>query len=78
MNVIKAPFTEQQVKNLNAYQAQGKFHPFTCCGGNYEGNDKCERQNRTGEGLLKASVNGWICPCGKYTQDWAHESMAEK
>lgn len=27
---IKVPFTDEQVKNLNEYQANGKFHEFTC------------------------------------------------
>ena len=27
---ITAPFTPEQVKALNYYQASGVFHPFTC------------------------------------------------
>lgn len=30
MKQIKAPFTKDQVDNLNAYQHSSSFHPFTC------------------------------------------------
>lgn len=58
-------FTEDQVESLNAYQACGQWHPFTC--GNHCG------------ATLIATTDGWICPtegCG-YTQDWAHSFMAD-
>jgi hypothetical protein len=32
---VRAPFTPEQVENLNDYQASGTFHEFTC------GNDLC-------------------------------------
>lgn len=59
---LQAPFTDEQVKNLNAFQKAGYFHPFTC------GKCSCD---------LVATKDGWICPtegCG-YTQDWAHGFM---
>lgn len=62
--MLKAPWTDEQVKNLNDYQNSGRFHPFTC------GN--CRND-------LVALNEGWTCPtpdCG-YTQDWAHEFMAQ-
>lgn len=69
---IYAPFTEDQVESLNSYQKSGQFHPFTCC--SHEG---CVRSEHEG-GLLKAREEGWICPCGKWTQKWAWKFMAEK
>lgn len=71
---IKAPFTDEQVKALNEYQTKGRFHPFTCC--SPESVTECLRIKGTAEGLLTATNDGWICPCGKYKQDWAHEFMA--
>lgn len=76
MEEIKAPFTDEQVKNLNDYQTTGRFHPFTCC--SPEEIIECTRANGTSEGLLVATNDGWICPCGKYTQNWAHKFMTEK
>lgn len=70
MSKIFAPFTEEQVKNLNIYQ-DSWFHPFTCCGHN-----GCKRREHN-DGILIATTEGWICPCGKYKQDWAHAGMAE-
>ena len=61
-----APFTPEEVANLQAYQNAGIFHPFTC------GNEKCRAD-------LVPTTNGWICPrdgCG-YTQNWAHEFMMD-
>ena len=69
---LKAPFTKGQVDALNKYQNEGKFHPFTCCSHPVP---ECERKAGKSEGKLIATVNGWICPCGKYTQYWAHEFM---
>jgi hypothetical protein len=127
MQQIKAPFTEEQVNNLNLFQQNTRFHPFTCGGKT----DVCKRHSayekrRTiqaefqkndvswlreevkkldewksvaddcadwqfanilasqvipysdeNEGMLKATTDGWICPCGEYKQDWAHDFMAE-
>lgn len=75
MDRINAPFTDQEVENLNKYQQSGLFHPFTC-GGSDWGIEECERANGTGEGLLTATSGGWVCPCGKYKQDWAWDFMA--
>lgn len=69
---MKAPFSEEQVKSLNAHQNNSQLHPYTC---NREF-DECEvRMNPndyTKNGILIATTEGWICPCGKYKQGWAH------
>lgn len=62
---LKAPWTPEQVEALNAYQQLGYVHEFTC---------PESHEDRT----LLAGPNGWVClRCG-YTQDWAHEFMADK
>lgn len=72
-NQIKTPFSTEHVEKLNKYQQSGFFHPFTCCSA---GDDEtCERRNGKGEGILIATNEGWVCPCGKYKQDWAHTFM---
>ncbi len=68
MEKITAPFTEEQVERLNKYQNERRFHPFTCC------SYGCKRED---EGILIATKDGWVCPCGKYKQDWAHDFMAK-
>lgn len=64
---MKAPFTPEQVAALNEFQ-KGPMHPFTCPG------DKkhCYKDN-----VLVATEQGWVCACGEYTQDWAHDFMVE-
>lgn len=75
MSVIKAPFTKEQVKALNEWQQDGGVHPFTCS--TPENAPECERANGVGDGDLRATKHGWICPCGKFTQDWAHDFMID-
>lgn len=127
MEKITAPFTEEQVKNLNEYQKAGRFHPYTCCSQNLasckrkkstkERNQKADEYLSNGiewlkkeikdinypldadelcdwqmaniiaskdipytdenEGVLIATIEGWICPCGEYTQNSASSYMAE-
>lgn len=68
---IKAPFTEEQVHKLQEWQ-EGPGHPFTCCS-----HDGCDRLNQPNEGALIPTVDGWVCPCGKWKQDWCHDFMCE-
>ena len=65
-----APWTKDQVENLEKWQTTGWVHPFTCFG---EGD--CKINEREDQGILQPTVDGWICPCGKYTQNWATESQ---
>lgn len=64
---IRAPWTEAQVAALNAYQASGTMHPFTC-GGDHD-------MHQT----LIAEADGWHCPdeACDYRQDWAWAWMAD-
>lgn len=72
MNDIKTPFTQEQVDKLNNYQKSGKFHPYTCS----KSFEECEvnqmPKDNSKDGILTATESGWVCPCGKYKQDWAH------
>ncbi len=60
---IQAPFSLEQVNNLNAYQAVGQGHPFTC------GGEGCRE-------ILIAGRPGWTCLKCSYEQKWAWEWMA--
>lgn len=64
-NIIKAPFTDEEVKNLNEFQKLGFVHVFTC-GNDHEGNR-----------VLVATNKGWICPSCDYTQNWCHAIMVD-
>jgi hypothetical protein len=64
MYQLWAPFTEEQVAGLNAYQKATNIHPFTC------GNDSSHP-------VLIASTDGWYCSACDYTQVWAHAAMAD-
>jgi hypothetical protein len=59
---VFAPWSIDQVASLNAYQASGHFHPFTCDRGAH---------------VLVATPQGWICPQDDYTQAWAHDFMLD-
>jgi hypothetical protein len=66
MSVVK--WTEEQVASLNRWQENSLYHVFICPGDYRE----CENHRE-----LKATTDGWVCQCGKYTQDWAHDFMLE-
>lgn len=65
-NIVRTPWTPAQVSRLNRWQTSGIFHPFTCG----------KRDGHEGEGILTATINGWVCQECDYTQDWAHDFMA--
>jgi hypothetical protein len=66
---IKAPWTPEQVTALNEFQESEFVHPFTCGGNNRD------EKHLDGEGVLVATIYGWVCPFCDYEQDWAHEFM---
>lgn len=63
--MLRAPWTSEQIAALNAFQHNGRFHPFTC------GTD-------SGHRVLLATPDGWVCEDCEYRQTWAHEFMAQK
>lgn len=69
---IFAPFTPEQVEALKLWQSSGSFHPFTCC--SYDG---CKRMKQPNEGELIPTEEGWVCPCGKWKQEWCHTFMID-
>ena len=77
MNQITAPFNKEQIDALNKYQNSGRFHPFTCDRGEKECEVNIRPRDYSKDGVLIAVEDGWICPCGKYKQDWCHSFMAE-
>ena len=64
MKIVKAPWTEEQIKLLDERQTREDMHPYTCeCGHN-----------------LEPFKSGWYCEnqCG-YHQDWClEEDVKEK
>ena len=67
MERIEAPWTDDQVASLRAFQRCGYVHPFTGTRGpNGE------------ETILIATRDGWIeSPEGPVVQTWAHAFMAD-
>jgi hypothetical protein len=60
MALLRAKWTEDQVRSLNAYQQSAALHPFTCNNGH----------------ALVAGADGWTCHvCAHYKQDWCHDFM---
>lgn len=67
-------WTEDQVAQLNAHQARGDVHPYTCGGerGDAAHVARAEEDMAHDRGILIATVRGWICPACDYRQFWAH------
>lgn len=62
--------TQEKADELNKRQYSGKVHPYTCS----RIPDECEKkqdhvQPHMYDGILIATTEGWVCPCGKYTQE---------
>lgn len=61
--MIIAPFSDDQVASLNAYQACGYAHPFTGADSGFD---------------LIATREGWVEePGGPVVQTWAHDFMGD-
>lgn len=54
--------TQEQIDHLNAIQRSGQFHPFTC------GGKRTDAAHLDGEGVLVATLDGWMCPYCDYRQ----------
>lgn len=63
----RVPWTEAEVAALNASQRDNRRHPYTCGSGR-----RTDANHLDGEGVLVATVNGWMCPWCDYRQDWVH------
>lgn len=72
-NIIRAPWTAEQVEALNRSQQSGFVHPYTCGSGK-----RTEANHLDKEGVLVATENGWRCLYCSYTQEWAHASSLEE
>jgi hypothetical protein len=71
---IRAPWTDAQVMALNTYQADNRFHEFTCPNDHaFWRSGPADTTRRT----LLATTDGWLCLTCGYRQDWAHAFMAE-
>lgn len=75
-------FSKEHVEMLNKRQREKIHHPYTCDGHNiYECLRESAYNDRNNglkiaysddnEGVLIATERGFICPCGKYKQDWS-------
>jgi hypothetical protein len=69
-DIVKAPWTDQQVANLNRWQTCGHVHPFTC-----PNHAKASQDGVIFVTSLVAQHDGWHCPDCAYTQTWAHAMM---
>ena len=69
--IVKTPWTEEQVKALNEYQNNGWMHPYTCGNNRSDKKHKAYQEKHGGDfGQLVATVDGWVCPVCGYKQDW--------
>lgn len=71
MSRILAPFSDEQVESLKAWQ-KGEGSQNTVCLCDAEDKSKCPEN-----GILIPHKYGFLCPCGRYTQKWCHDYMVE-
>lgn len=67
MSQLEAPWTDEQVKNLNIYQKSGRMHPYT---------DYLDDGTKID---LIATKDGWVkTEGGPVCQTWAHDWSADR
>lgn len=59
----------QDLEAINTQQRSGKVHPYTCDRRALECEVRNNPRDYSKDGVLIATEKGWICPCGKYTQE---------
>ncbi len=59
---------QDKLSELNAFQKSGRFHPYTCDRNHAECEVNITPRDYSKDGILIATSEGWVCPCGKYTQ----------
>jgi hypothetical protein len=61
----------EMINDLNMQQQLKMVHPFTC--DRISSQCECNRfpNDQTKDGVLIATLDGWVCPCGEYTQAFA-------
>lgn len=69
-----APFSEDQVNSLNGFQQSGVMHEFTCANRHTPIHGI---RTPNPHDVLIATTEGWRCEVCDYTQDWAHNFMAD-
>lgn len=69
----KAPWTDEEVAHLQAWQKSIHVHPFTC--GNRDTPVHNQIDPEDDYGVLVPTKDGWVCRHCDYTQDWAHDFM---
>ena len=57
-----------KISKLQEQQDNPRYHGYTCC--SYNG---CERHKQPNLGVLIPTEDYWICPCGKYKQEYREE-----
>lgn len=72
MSIINAPFTEEQIEALKQHQENGMIHPYTCDRKSTDCEVRQTPRDFSKDGVLIPTTEGWVCPCKKYTQNWAH------
>ncbi len=69
-NVIRAPWSDEEVVALTRHQLDDSVHPYTC----ENRLDHVDDRN----GLLVPTTGGWTCPECRYVQLWAWYPLPEE
>jgi hypothetical protein len=67
-----APWTPEEVRNLEAWQASPRFHPYTCTYCRDADGYPLQDEHR-----LVPTTNGWRCPTCNMRQNWCYRPMLD-
>lgn len=71
-NMVRAPFTAEQVASINGWQGVKWVHPFTCP----FPEDHADPDDNAAR-VLRATLDCLVCASCDYTQKWVHDFMAD-
>ena len=66
-----APWTDEEVRNLERWQTCAWVHPYTC------GHCRDAHLHGSDEHRLVPTKDGWWCPTCDYRQDWCWGPMLD-
>lgn len=70
LNNSSIPWSDEVIKDLEVRQANQMMHPYTCDRRSPECEVNMKPRDYSKDGVLIPTKDGWVCPCGKYKQNW--------
>lgn len=65
---MKSKYSKKQIEQFNKSQTNNTFHPYTCDRKHKDCEVNIKPRDLKKNGVLIATKDGLVCPCGNYKQ----------